>query len=356
MGLEAPIDISMELSRQRASDEEHGLHHASLFNLIIYVHNPARVPYFEQLLSFILQQFPCRTLFIKEQGSANEPMNIKVLTLPIAMGDEKGVCEEVIIQVGESQLNQVPYLIVPNLQADQPVFLFWSRSLTDNEPELQDLMRHATRLIVDSDSSDDLILFSRCMLDWLQKKKKVIVDMNWAFISGWRDAITHVFDVEGKVKDLESIRTVHIAYNAPHSNTCVRTQKQAIYLQAWLAARLGWFFVSYNAEQKQIKYRSNSGTVEVFLTELHKEELLPGALINVEFSTGSSEYSFQRIGGLAKLLVHISFGDRCELPTMLLLPNVQGGLGFQREIFYGPPSPQYVEMLNYLASNPLKEA
>lgn len=355
MTINSGIDIEQELQRLHKQNEEQGKQTACLFNLIIYAHEPRRVAYFERVLTNILDKFPCRVIFIQELPDTTGVLKIQVSTVGVTIGEEEVCCDRITIQVSESEKNALAFLITPNLASDLPVFLVWGRNPCDQDPVLPDLLKMTTRLIVDSECSGDIGPFSRRILEWIASKKVAIIDMNWAFISGWRDVLSQVFTSEGKLQELSKVTSVRIAYNALQTPEAIHSQKQALYFQAWLGARLKWTFVASKSEERKIFYQSANGSVEVELIPLIKEELIPGAIVSVELATAQSEFSFQRIGSIGKMLVHVTVGDHCEVPMTVSLPNVRGGITFQREVFYGPPSPQYPEMLDFLSDTHIEE-
>lgn len=350
MGFNLSINIDAELKKIHEDNEEQGKQTACLFNLIIYAHEVRRIPYFERILNNILEKFPCRVIFVEGEPEVSGVLEVNVSSVDAQIGENLVACDHIGIRISDSELSSLPFLILPILVADLPVFLVWGRDPCDQDPVLSDLLRISNRLILDSECTQNLSQFSKKVLQWMQNSSLDIVDMNWAFISGWREVLAEVFAVEEKIQELEQLTNIQVVYNALQSPDCLHLRQQATYFQAWLASRLNWQFVEKESSGKVIAYESKKGKVNVHFTPVAKEELLPGSIVAVELRTPHSEFSFQRIGSVSKVLAHVTIDDRCDMPMTAFLPNVRGGLTFQREVFYGSPSPQYEEMLQYLAA------
>ncbi len=257
-------------------------------------------------------------------------------------------CDQVKIRASESNLMQVPYIVLGSLVADLPVYLIWGQDPTTANPILPALLNLSTRMIYDSESSDNLREFSEHILTNLKAEKIDFMDIDWALIRGWRDVIAKVFDTAEKLEMLKRCNSIKIYYNEISSIFVKHNSYRAYYLQGWVAAQMGWEFLSIN-EAKTITYRHGDIKTSVDLEKVNNTEIPPGTILKIVFASDKHEdIVISKIENHSMVLVHITQGDKCELPFSLRLPNFQRGLSFIKEIFYFRTSDHYKNMLQIL--------
>ena len=324
---------------------------ACLFNLIIYAHHPDKIASLQVLTEAVTERFPCRIIFIQSDASSEPVLDIKA-SLCSTVDGRLPDYEEIRIAVSSPNLNRIPYVILSYLLSDLPVFLLWGQDPSTEKEVLPSLLHLANRLIVDSESTDNLHRFSQQALALREHEELDIIDLNWARISGWREAIRKVFDSSDRLQSLAKATQITIRYNQVAGLPEAGTQTQALYLQAWLASRFGWILqkITKEGSNKVGIYQNGTNEVRVCLIADSERDRPPGMLLGVEVSApNQSDFLMKRLANSRQLLVHISSSEACELPFTLLLPGVRRSYPFLKELFYAPGSPQYFTMLHLLA-------
>src|SRR5689334_22166509 len=96
----------------------------SLFNMVIYTHEPRRAAYYEDIVRMVASQFPSRVIFIRAEEQAKTPY----LKINQASDDSQQPKNgQIFIDVGGSDINRVTSIILPNLIPDLPIYLLWGQ-------------------------------------------------------------------------------------------------------------------------------------------------------------------------------------------------------------------------------------
>lgn len=345
------IDVSqVEKSLKELWDEETEKNKikASLFNLIIYTHEERRTSYFREVVHSILEKYPSRIIFIEGNESDPQQFEVDVSNEPIGIGNVLITCDQITIKCGVEELHRVPSVILSLIIPDLPIYLLWGQDPTSENTILPRLEEFSRRLIFDSECTSNLQSFSQKMGTKLKEKNIELIDISWALISGWRDALSTVFHRKGKIAQLQKTQRLTISYYRKETDWIHHPETQAIYLQAWLASRLGWKFQKMTTENGQITL--DYGDVSVTIFAEPKGSLASGEIASVEFASTDDQFvRLQSPPKDSKVLVHCSTLEHCDLPYTLLIPDMQRSFAFLKEIFYHYPSSHYGEMLTTLA-------
>lgn len=322
---------------------------ASLFNLIIYTHEPRRAAYFQDIVRMITSQFPCRVIFIYGDEEASEPY-LRVKLSPSNEAANALINDQIYIEAGGAHLKRVPFIILPYLIADLPIYLLWGQDPTTEHAVLPHLQKYATRLIFDSECSENLQCFSKSILSYVNLNQREITDMNWARIRSWREVLTQTFDTQERIDQLNNSKNIKIVYNNRSSDLSLNPETQAFYLQAWLATQLKWNFEKIEKSDQAIliHYRSATSSILVQLEGEKRDQLPPEEIIGFEASNDENFLISLSRKGTDQIIVHCSTIDRCELPFTLQLANIWSGRSFMQEIFYKKTSNQYFNMLKLI--------
>lgn len=322
---------------------------ACLFNLVIYAHEDRRAAYLREIAHDILEHFPCRIIFIKgDKNPELDHLNISVTSEIIGKDQRKIACDEMMIDVGYQKLSRIPYLVIPHLVADLPIYLLWGQDPTADTDILPSLEKYATRLIFDSECTANLQRFAQQMMSLKKETKAAIMDVNWGHITGWRTAFAKIFDTQSMIDSLQTASTIRIVYNKKQTEYVRNHETKAIYFQGWLAARLGWNYRSMEkkGENRTISYEGSNGPITIELVPDEEPNLFAGALVSISITGKDCEFNIIRKQHHPKISVHVTTKDRCELPFTLSLPDLKKRSVFMREIFYTSINNQYTEMLN----------
>lgn len=324
--------------------------HAALFNLIIYTQSSARLEYCKKIVKMVTKQFPCRIFLIQNEIS-NDQSSLK-LNPTVAVEDKSHPlpCDTInLIGSGEG-IKRIPYLILPHLIPDLPIYLFWDVDPIKETTILPYLQPLATRLIFDSEGVEDLPGFFCSMMKQLESSRTEIIDMNWVRTEGWRQIIAKTFDSKERIDLLERTTLIKIIYNKSSEPLTPFPQTQAIYLQAWLANRLGWSFEKMisSGDSTTFFYRNQHPNIQIQLIPRLNKELAPQEIIECSISDPDHFVCDFTRAGDHRITVKASDQYECRLPFTLLLPSLQSGRNFVQEIFYQKMSEQYPKILKQL--------
>lgn len=346
------INITKELNRLHQDQAEKKEMRASLFTLIIYVHEEQRSHYLQDIVQNVIEKYPCRIIFIHaDRDPSSTHLRVRVSSAQNNKGGVLILCDQISIEVGSQNVHRVPFLVLPHLLTDLPVYLLWGQDPTVDNEILPTLEKLATRLIFDAECAKSLKQFSQVIL---QKKKTLpieLLDLNWALGSGWRDVLFQSFYQPEHLQQLIKSSQISILYNNRQSDWIHQPEMQAIYLQAWIASRLGWQFKSmYGSETERLfTYLTSNGAVHLKLQPCEIPSLPAGEIIRFEqISTEGFILALERDLQQSKISVHFSSPRICELPFTLPLVDFKRGFTFMNEIFYSIPSPHYVKVLELL--------
>jgi len=352
-------NINEELTRLWDTEQGENRTRASLFNLILYVQKSERLSCFEKLVKSVVSKFPCRVmLIVSDDSSKEEYLRTSVSSETIGEGDLQIFCEIIRIEVAGSLVERVPFIIIPQILPDLPVYLLWTQDPASENAILPHLEPVANRIIFDSESTHDLQEYARSVLSLLHRFHCQIGDLNWSAISGWRQIFTQVFDTFDCFINLVQSKIIRIHYNKNPSEFQQHTEIEAAYLQAWIASRLNWKFqtIEINEGNIRLSYRRPTNEVIILLIPQEVPELNPGTILNVEIECekNNAHYVFKRHPQTRQVFIQFSDKDHCDLPYCSYLSGVAEGQEIVEEIFYPSTGPHYREMLDILTGIPWK--
>lgn len=323
---------------------------ASLFNLIVFSETSCRTSYLKEFVKSVVASLPCRILFV--EGNELAPANTLrtcVSTETTTKGDVTIHCDKITLETSHDRLKEVPFMILPHILGDLPVYLLWGQDPSTDSAIYPHLEKFADRLIFDSEAIDNLPAFAERLLSMGHKD---FIDMNWARLSGWRNLLAQSFNSKKDLSELSQAQTVQITFNSRITSCFFHNEFQAMYLQAWLATLLNWKDPSVKREgySTTITYRSTpKEKVTVAISSRQEPTLPPGVILNVEVSShGNYLWSFGCECLKGRVLIKSSSPELCALPYTVPLFLAEEGLHFMRELFYEPPSQHYLKMLETL--------
>jgi glucose-6-phosphate dehydrogenase assembly protein OpcA len=326
---------------------------ASLFNLVIYSHEPRRTEYLKGVMTNFLTKFPCRIIFIDHRRDAPTDYLKVTVSDKFPEAEQSTVsCDQIYIEVTTSLLGRVPYIILPHFVPDLPIYLIWGQDPVYEHEVLPALEQYAVRLIYDSECNHNLKIFSLKILEKMRRSKLEFMDVSWGLIGGWRDAIAECFDCDKYLEALFNSDTITIVYNAVQPDKIFHAERQAIYLQAWLASQMRWRFVQQIKDDNKITLRYNNGKhdLDVHLISDRKGELPAGQVMVFEATASNLHTSIKlQQDNPSRLIVNMSSDEECELPFIITVADPRKGTAVLKELFFQRPSQHYKEMLDYLS-------
>lgn len=324
---------------------------ACLFNLVVFCQDADRMDYFRDLIQATVDSFPCRITLIRHlEGQPGESIETQTALVQPTKRGNANLCDQLLIQATTQSLYRVPFLVLPYLLADLPLFLIWDCDPAGETQILPTLRAHASRLIFDSETIDNLQRFSQRILTYADADRD-LVDLNWTRLGGWREIFSKIFDTEERINQLRNASSLRIAYNALENRFFHHSQTQAIYLQAWLAAQLGWRFHSLGAgkHQSSVRYQTSQGDILVTLEPKKIEDRAPGSVFSISVSNNNGvSYVASRKPNTQQVRVEAATDEACTLPYLLNLRGTQLTYPFLKEALYLYGSQHYRHMLQML--------
>ncbi|MFC2049230.1 glucose-6-phosphate dehydrogenase assembly protein OpcA [Chlamydiota bacterium] len=347
-------DLNDELIRLWNTEQGQKKTRASLFNLILYVQKTKRAGFYQELIKSVISKFPCRVMLILSDDSPEEEyLRTKVSSHTLGEGDQQVYCEIIQIEVAGKLSERVPFIIIPQILPDLPVYLLWTQDPATESTVLPHLEPFADRIIFDAESTPDLQQYCKSVLSLMRRFHCAIGDLNWSAISGWRTIFTQVFNDPGSVLSLAQSKIIRIHYNHHACQYLKHTDIEAAYLQAWLASRMSWKFeaAEINEGNTRITYRRPLQDVVFLLVPQVVVTLPPGAILSVEIESVKEQghYSFKRDPKTRQLFIQYSEKDLCNLPYCSYLSGNAPGQEIVEEIFYPSGGKHYRDMLETLA-------
>jgi len=256
-------------------------------------------------------------------------------------------CDHIDIGVGGKDLERVPYVLLPHLIPDLPITLLWTEDPSSAHPLFQPLQQLANRIIFDSESTDNLLDYSKTVLA-LNQKGYDVADLNWARTEGWRDLIASLFDTPDRLAQLANLSKLSILYNARPTEFFCHLKIQSMYLLSWLASRLKW---TYRKANKNLQFQFAEG-IDASIESTQWEKLGPGTIISVRLLTHADEtFDCVRIPERYHYVsIQISSKHKCDLPYQFVLGQTATGQSLVKEICKKGTSAHYLEMLRGLQS------
>ena len=304
---------------------------ASLFNLIIVSPDNARRDYVKKITSNVIKRFPCRVIFITIVDMIPEIKVHASATSGIG-GDEEIACDMIEIASPPSLLSKIPFLILPHFLPDLPIYLLWAEELHQYPELFHGLKKWSTRLIFDSEVSDNLAAFCKTLKTLSEERD--VADLNWARTENWRELLAATFYSSKRLESLLLATKIDIHYNNFETPSFCHTQIQALYLQAWLTTCMAW--------KEPPKFT---------LTPHQNKDLAPGTVLSIDIlCKDQTHFSFKRDPSHPhQILTIICDEEKCEIPSRFIFSKAQSGLSLVNLIYHPDPSSHFPAVLEHLS-------
>lgn len=319
---------------------------ACLFNLIVFNRCSNRTDYIRSIVNKVIEKFPCRLIFISEDPKSPTPHLNTTVSVIMPQGPSSTIaCDHIDIDVAGDETERVPYLLLPHILPDLPVTLLWVENPCLTHPLFTPLLNLSDRIIFDSESSDNLLIFSETVLQLKQKNSIDIADLNWARTEGWRDLLISIFDSEVRVEELKNIAKIKIVYNGKSTENFLHLKIQSLYLLSWLSSRMNWH-CKKAVPGLHFEFEYTNATIEA----TDWEQIEAGAIISVTLINKKGQtFECSRIKDRFHYVsIQISSEEKCDLPYQFLLDQTATGPSLVKEICVKGTSKHYLEMLRYL--------
>ncbi|MGE0198681.1 MAG: glucose-6-phosphate dehydrogenase assembly protein OpcA [Simkaniaceae bacterium] len=346
-----PADIESELGRIWESFQGTNKMRACLFNLIIYAQKGQRNAYLNQIAQKVIEKFPSRIIFITyDESCKNHDLRTRVSVLTADEGENEIACDLIEVEVCSKHHPIVPFVILPHILPDLPVYLVHADDPTEPNPIAEQLEHLAKRIIFDSESACNLPAFAKAVLKLKDNSHAEIADLNWARTEGWRQLFANVFKSSDELERLKGAKKMTIAYNSLETDFLCHTDIQSIYLQTWIAVQLGWNLSDVQPSKNSLRFSYSQG-LQIELIPSEMQGLSPGRILSIEIETESGyHYSFKRNPECPHhITIEKSSQEYCSLPMHFVLDKDVSGQSLVKEICHKGTSTHYIHMLNVLS-------
>jgi len=346
----SPGEIQPELDRIWEALEGTSKTRASLFNLIFYTEKREREKYIHRIAQNVIEKFPSRVIFITADSESSEDLlETRVSVMPAGDGNSEIACDLIEIDVAGASKERIPFLILPHILPDLPIYVTWGEDPSRSDPLFEQLQKLATKLIFDSETTDDLPNFARCLLNLRERLGCDISDLNWARIESWRNLLSSTFYTEERLNQLKNAKTIQILYNAHETSFTCHTQIQALYLQGWLSSRMHWQLESVSRKEMEYSftYRSEHGPVTIVLYPENHLNMKSGNVISLDLTTrDQNHFSFGRnLERPHQISMRFSTLDKCAIPLTYLFEKAESGQSLVKEISHKGTSLHYMTLM-----------
>lgn len=350
-------NIDQELQSLWNAEQGEKKIHASLFTLIFYMQKTDRKSFYDNLVKSVLSKFPCRViLIVEEQTPGQMYLKTTVNSETIGSGESQIYCEIIQIEAAGQLMERVPFIILPHILPDLPVYLLWAQDPATENAVLPHLEPFANRIIFDSESTSDLQQYSQAVLALIKRFHCAIGDLHWSAISGWRRVFAQIFDNQDAFLSLVQSKMIRIYFNQSGLDFHRHPELQACYLQAWIASRVNWKIQNIERIEgnTRITYRRPMDELAVLMIPQDNSSLPPGTILSIEIESERNKgfYTLKRHPQTRQVFVQYSDKERCDLPLHYYLPGNQEGQEIVEEIFYPSGTKHYKDMLEVLSTLP----
>lgn len=214
-----------ELAHEQASPD--GILRACAMTLVVAARTEADALEARQVAGALMRVHPSRAIIIHPGKGEFDARVFAECWKPF--GKRQQICSEGIdILAGPGGYAQVARFLVPLRAPDLPVVLWCRRSAPDESGGYHHLYPLADKIIFDTQGAADADAALRA-LRRLHAYGMRVADLHWARLTGWREALAHLFDDGFRARD---VRLARVTYGGGAVTTCAR------YFEAWLRASL----------------------------------------------------------------------------------------------------------------------
>lgn len=349
-----PKEIEKALLQQRKTNLGGFAMSASLFNLVIYAKRHQREEYLHKISNNIVKKYPCRMIFITEFDNSEGDFLRTSVSAAMPGGNNNPIsCDIINFDVSASYLERIPFLILPHLHVDRPVYLLWGIDPSIQNPISFKLENYITRTVFDSETAEHMTDFAKTLLSFHQSLMCDIGDLNWARSAPWRALFAQTFNTAERFRCLQKAKKIQIHYNLPQNQVLSHHKIQATYFQAFLAVKLNWEFTTVLGTKEDIcfKYKSESGPIEITLSPTNRQDLAPGRIVSVEIISCEGDHIFFDRDTLhpQNIMIKRTTPLICEIPVHQTIDKEVAGKSLIYEIYSQDTSDSFLKTLKLIS-------
>ncbi len=184
----------------------------------------------------VVRRFPCRLIVVRRLEGTGGGLTAEVSALcrlP-APGRPQVCAERIVLNAPRDSFGLVPGAVRPLLEPDLPFVLWWTFDPRSNADVFRTLASECSRLVLDLPDPVDA---DALRLGLNVANKASCHDAAWFGLTRPRELVAQFFDAAAHPEALDQIVAVEVRAAARNAADVPR---QAVWIVAWLAGRLGW--------------------------------------------------------------------------------------------------------------------
>lgn len=321
-----PIDcknVRKELSRLWAEGPQDRIR-LSTMNLAMVVSDPQDLKGMGEDLSVLCEHYPARVyVAVLDKESTDREISG---WYTLGCRGTQVYNEQVTFHVPAECVRQLPSLLGPLYQMDQPIFLWWRGKPGFEESIWERMIDSANRIVVDTSTSDGLLEKLNKQVRDPYHQELAFSDLEWTRQSRWRNLLAALYDKPDATEHLKMVTRLDIGFVPGPAGAL----SAPFYMAGWLASKLGWH-VSETFADGRAGFRGPGGRQIEFSLKLEEgPEVLHNRLMHVrlESSVMGCSYGVSRKADNPRVYVS-EVSDQVEespsqmpsgfVPTTLLL-------------------------------------
>jgi glucose-6-phosphate dehydrogenase assembly protein OpcA len=254
--------IQAELTRHKPA--------MTTMNLVVWIDSDIKRDWVVERATRVSAKHPSRTIILD-----SSPGRTGAFVRQASQGSDESGDQNSRVEIGVADLSPSAAceLATSLLAPDVPTVLWWSADSLHEDTAFRCFFDNADSAVVDSslgvrDAStlDELSAF------YAQHRHVALRDLAWMRLHPWQDIIAQFFDDPLLREELFSITTLKIVSGS---------DAEALYLSGWLASRLGWNAIGFDAFSDR-----NGNRVDL----VHERDGQPRRVHSVALTTASSTY------------------------------------------------------------------
>ena len=317
---------------KQAGEDDGGVIRACLLNLIVYVPSAAFSNEVDNIIAEVTAGHPSRAILIIANREAAEPhLSARVTsrcTMPTATSKQV-CCEQVTLEAGGQQVNEVPSATIPLLLSDLSIYLWWRAVPRLGDRVFKRLVDTSDRVIIDSaefaSPHEDLLTLATLLRE--SPRWTAFSDLNWARLTAWRALLAGFYDVPHYRHSLDQLDSVVIEYTPPTADPAA-IPPRALILAGWLASRLDWKVNPGGTTRKDastvFEFEARGRKVTVEFATAQNVAIEAGRIAFVTLaSAGSSSATFnvKRSADRRRIETDVILGDERKIQRVLSYEN-----------------------------------
>ncbi len=185
------------------------------------------------------------------------------------------MCDFIQIEASKQTQSKIPFIILPHLLPDLPLYILWAEDPVQDNPISHEMEKWATRIIFDSEVTDNLPAFARTLLD----HSPAIVKSPISIGDGWKAGA--IFWPRHFIPPT-AFKPSNKPKKSASPTTAMKLRFSAILRSKPSTSKHGLQRKSTGSFLKQKKTVSTTSSLTIELKEEKNPDLAPGTVISID--------------------------------------------------------------------------